>query len=98
MSQFSALYFVKVLRLAPKSKVRGDGMYLTPAQLVERWKGAVVLQSLANWRSKKKGPPYVKMGTKVLYPLDKLEAWEAEQLRNIGANDNNEAGAKNAAG
>jgi hypothetical protein len=37
------------------------------------------------------------MGEKVLYPIDKLEKWEVSQLTNIGANDNNQLGAVNAA-
>lgn len=56
--------------------------YLTPEDLVARWGGSTTKGTLANWRSKRKGPPYSKRGTRVVYPLDKLEAWEA-------ANDNN---------
>lgn len=37
--------------------------------------------TLANWRAQRKGPPFSKRGSKVVYPLDKFEAWEA-------ANDN----------
>lgn len=57
-----------------------ETLHITPAELVERWKGKVALQTLAHWRNKRQGPPYVKFGRTVLYPLDKLEAWEAEQM------------------
>ncbi len=55
--------------------------FLTPDALVERWNGSVKKGTLANWRSQGKGPPFSKRGAKVVYPLDKLEAYEA-------ANDN----------
>lgn len=55
---------------------------LTPDELVARFGGAIKKGTLANWRSQGKGPPFSKRGAKVVYPLDRLEAWEA-------ANDNN---------
>ncbi len=60
--------------------------YLTPAELSKRWDGAVTVGTLANWRSKGKGPVYAKFGSSVRYPLSKVEAWEAQNLK--GANDN----------
>lgn len=53
--------------------------FLTPAEAAERCR--VKIGTLNNWRHLKKGPPFSKRGAKVVYPLDKLEAWEA-------ANDN----------
>lgn len=35
-------------------------------------------QTLANWRSKRTGPPWVKVGRLVRYPEDRLDAWIAE--------------------
>lgn len=55
--------------------------YITPVELVARWGGAPKIGTLANWRSQGKGPPWSKRGALVVYPLDKLEAYEA-------ANDN----------
>lgn len=60
--------------------------YLTPDQLIERWAGLYTKGTLANLRSKKKGPAYVKFGAKVLYPIDKLEEFEA--AREQPTNDN----------
>lgn len=37
-------------------------------------------RTLANWRCKRKGPPFVKVGSSVLYPRDRLDAWLAERL------------------
>jgi hypothetical protein len=66
---------------------RVQGMkYLRAADVAKRWENAISTGTLANWRVQGKGPPYVKLGSKVLYPIDKLEAWEAAS---IGvANDN----------
>lgn len=60
--------------------------YLTPHQLTLRWNGAVTTGTLANWRSQGKGPGFSKFGSRVRYPLSKVEAWEAKNL--VGANDN----------
>jgi hypothetical protein len=56
-------------------------MFLTPDEVVTRWGGATKRGTLANWRSQGKGPPWSKRGAKVVYPLDRLAAYEA-------ANDN----------
>lgn len=60
--------------------------FLTPDDLVERWGGTIGKGTLANWRAKGRGPAYVKVGGRVVYPLDKVEAWEAQNLK--AANDN----------
>lgn len=33
------------------------------------------IKLLAEWRYKKQGPPYYKVGRIILYPFDELEAW-----------------------
>jgi hypothetical protein len=55
--------------------------YLTPQQLVDRWEGAVVLGTLANWRSRftpqePVGPSFQKFGSRVRYPLADVEQYE----------------------
>jgi hypothetical protein len=35
----------------------------------------VTVATLALWRSKKKGPPYVRLGTRVFYVLEGLQNW-----------------------
>lgn len=52
-------------------------MNLTPEEASERLR--IPLKTLANWRNKRIGPPFRKFGRRVLYPLDQLERWEAEQ-------------------
>jgi len=62
--------------------------HLTPVQLAERLEGVVTVGTLANWRARKPnpGPSFVKLGGRVLYPVDQVEAWEARNLK--AANDN----------
>ena len=62
--------------------------YLTAAQVVERWDGAVSAGTLANWRTAGKGPAYQKFGNRVRYPIAHLEAWEAQNMVGTAANDN----------
>lgn len=58
--------------------------HLTPKALADRW--SCSQGWLANQRSTgNQGPPYVKLGTKVLYPLDRIEAYEASRLVAAGA-------------
>ena len=66
-----------------------DTPFLTPRQLTDRWRGAITTGTLANWRSKGLGPNYVKLGGRVVYQLDQVEAWEAQNMR--AANDNTAA-------
>jgi hypothetical protein len=49
--------------------------FLTPKELATRWK--LSPQTLANWRATRKGPPYSKIGTKVLYPVEGIHAYES---------------------
>ena len=37
-------------------------------------------RTLQRWRWKKKGPPYLKIGGRVVYRLSDIKAWEEENL------------------
>lgn len=50
--------------------------YLTPQELAERYKGAVTVRTLANWRSTGNGPKFTKIGGRVLYPVEAVVEWE----------------------
>ena len=50
--------------------------YLTPAQLSERWQGLIKTSTLANWRAKKKGPSFTRIGGKIAYPVKAVEEFE----------------------
>ena len=51
--------------------------FLTPKELSDRWGSRISPRTLANWRCAGTSPPYVKVNGAVLYPLQKLEDWEA---------------------
>lgn len=64
-----------------------DRVFLTPRQLVERWRRVVTLKTLANWRSTRRGPAFVKVDQSrsggpcrraggVLYDLRDVRAFE----------------------
>ena len=58
-----------------------EKMYLTPTELIERWAGVVShVQTLANWRHVGRGPEYVKIERKVLYPLRAVEEYEQARI------------------
>jgi hypothetical protein len=38
--------------------------------------------TLAEWASKKKGPPYLTVGVSVQYPLSSLVEWRSQQMKN----------------
>ena len=48
--------------------------HLTQSQLAERW--GLKPNTLRDWRWKKRGPQFVKLGGKVVYPLDEVERYE----------------------
>lgn len=51
---------------------------LTPKQLSERWSKPE--STLAQWRWRGVGPPYLKIEGAVRYPLTGVEAYEADAL------------------
>lgn len=57
--------------------------YLTPSELVNRYRGSITIRTLANWRSTGEGPRYTKIGGRVLYPVDSVKTWE--ESRTLGA-------------
>lgn len=61
------------------------GPHLTPKELAKRWHKNI--ETLANWRHKGIGPAFLKLGKQVLYPLEAVEAYEAQQLRNADARE-----------
>ena len=55
--------------------------YLTTKELIERWRNQVSASTLANWRSEKRGPSFVKIGGRILYPLADVLAYEEKSRR-----------------
>jgi hypothetical protein len=57
--------------------------FLTKQELAERLGGRSE-RTLANWRSKRIGPPFVRAGGTILYRLSSFEAWLVSQERSCG--------------
>jgi hypothetical protein len=52
---------------------------LNQIQLARRWN--ISPRTLERWRWLNQGPPYLKLGGRVAYRLEDVEAFEVEQLR-----------------
>jgi predicted site-specific integrase-resolvase len=48
--------------------------YLTSKEVADRWR--LSDQTLANWRHAGKGPPFIRVGSRVLYPIEAVNAFE----------------------
>lgn len=59
----------------------GSVRHLNQIDLSRRWR--LSPRTLERWRWLKLGPPYVKVGGRVLYRLDDIEAHEAPNRRQI---------------
>jgi hypothetical protein len=54
--------------------------YLTAEEVSERYRGAVSVGTLRNWRALRVGPAFVKIGKAVLYPIGELDAWDKRNM------------------
>lgn len=62
----------------------GEYLYLTPAEVSARLRGRITVKTLANWRcpsGRGDGPPYLRAGGRILYPVAKLAEWEKARLQ-----------------
>ena len=48
--------------------------FLTSAELAARWR--LRPQTLANWRHTGQGPPFIRVGNRVRYPIEAVESFE----------------------
>ncbi|MGC2082103.1 MAG: helix-turn-helix domain-containing protein [Bradyrhizobium sp.] len=58
----------------------GSQKYLTIDEVAERYRGAVSVGTLRNWRAMRVGPTFVKIGKAILYPEIELSAWEKTNM------------------
>lgn len=56
--------------------------FLREGELAGRWR--VNVKTLQRWRYQSKGPNYVKFAGRVVYPIDVIEAFEAQHLVQMG--------------
>jgi hypothetical protein len=59
-----------------------DTRHLNQIDLARRWR--VSERTLERWRWLKQGPPYLKIGGRVVYRRDQIENYEAAQAKNCG--------------
>ena len=57
-----------------------DRKYLTAEEVAQRYRGAVSVGTLRNWRAMHVVPAFVKIGKAVLYPIDELDAWDKRNM------------------
>ncbi len=62
-----------------------DNKFLTAEEVSERYRSSVSVGTLRNWRSKRIGPTFVKIGKAVLYPTNELDAWDQKNTVTCGA-------------
>lgn len=55
-------------------------LYLTLEEVVDRYRNQISPGTLRNWRSKRIGPSFIKIGKTVLYPRDELDRWDRSNL------------------
>jgi hypothetical protein len=55
--------------------------HLTQVQLADRWRMSE--RTLERWRWQRLGPAYLKLGGRVAYRIQDVEAFEAQQLQQI---------------
>lgn len=58
--------------------------YLTLEEVVERYRNQISEGTLRNWRSKRIGPSFIKIGKAVLYPIEELDRWDRSNLISCG--------------
>jgi|TARA_R110002020_G_scaffold27552_1_gene88793 hypothetical protein len=57
-----------------------DRRYLTAKEVAERYREEISVGTLRNWRAMRIGPPFVKIGKAVLYPVQELDEWDRKNL------------------
>ena len=62
-------------------KHEGVVRHLTQVQVADRWQ--ISVRTLERWRWLGQAPRFLKIGGRVAYRLEDIEAFEAEQLREI---------------
>ena len=53
-------------------------VFVTEAELAERWRHS--LRSLQRWRADGKGPPFTRLGRRIVYRLPDIENFEAVHM------------------
>lgn len=54
-------------------------IFLDDEEVCRRWSGKITSRTLRRWRAQGRGPVWVCLGKRVVYPLSLLVEWEAGQ-------------------
>ena len=74
-----------VAKAVRKLQLENEGeVWLSPDDLVKRWRGVVAKDTLNQWRFLGKGVPYTKIGKGVVYALSDVQEWERQNRRTVG--------------
>ena len=57
-----------------------ESRYLTAEEVSQRYRGEISVGTLRNWRMARVGPPFIKVGKAVLYPVEELDSWDRKNL------------------
>ncbi len=57
-----------------------ESKFLTTEEVCERYRGEISEGTLRNWRVLRIGPPFIKIGRSVLYPVQGLDEWDKKTL------------------
>lgn len=57
-----------------------ENKFLTADEVSDRYRGEITVGTLRNWRAMRIGPPFVKIGKAVLYPISELDAWDQKNM------------------
>jgi hypothetical protein len=63
----------------PPQEERMTIRHLNQSELAKRW--SLSARTLERWRWQRKGPPFLKVGGRVVYRLEDVEGYETAQLR-----------------
>ena len=76
----------KLAATLTERNVGGPARHLNQVELSRRW--SISPRTLENWRWRNEGPVYLKIGGRVAYRLDDVEAFEAQQVHVPGLTRN----------
>lgn len=60
--------------------------HLTTAEVSKYFGGNLSVRTLNNWRSQGKGPKFLRLEGKIMYPIEELKKWEQESLYSSTSN------------
>jgi hypothetical protein len=66
--------------------------YFSSAELADRWR--LSLQTLANWRHAGKGPPFVRVASRILYPAQAVYSLERLDTKWLSPHNSQETSAE----